>query len=155
MSVEAVVTFNGSPVATQEASAPVRYKRWSDIRPIHREWLSLPVPEPKLWSPKEPNLYDLVLRVKVNGVVQDVVTTYFGMRKVHSEDGQVFLNNAPCYQKLILDQGYWPDGGLTAPSDEEFDLKWQAFLTRRDEMGYGLVRDFRQAQYEERLAKLN
>lgn len=69
------------------------------------------------WSPEEPNLYDL--DIKVNS---DRVRSYFGLRKFGTAilDGKkVFaLNNKPYLMKGVLDQGYFPDGGLTAPSDQ-------------------------------------
>ncbi|MGX7133058.1 MULTISPECIES: glycoside hydrolase family 2 protein [Enterococcus] len=73
------------------------------------------------WSPDSPNLFDvqLVLMDQQENLL-DKVTSYFGMRKVHTENGMVFLNNHPFYQKLVLDQGYWPEGLLTAPTDEDF-----------------------------------
>lgn len=73
------------------------------------------------WSPETPNLFDVELRLlDQKGIVHDEVNSYFGMRKVHTEKGMVFLNNQPFYQKLVLDQGYWPTGLLTAPTDEDF-----------------------------------
>ncbi|WP_270789496.1 glycoside hydrolase family 2 protein [Enterococcus diestrammenae] len=73
------------------------------------------------WTPANPNLFDveMILVDQQEGVL-DQVTSYFGMRKIHTEKGMVFLNNRPFYQKLVLDQGYWPDGLLTAPTDEDF-----------------------------------
>lgn len=73
------------------------------------------------WTPENPNLFDvqLVLRDE-NGKILDEVDSYFGYRKIHTEKGMVFLNNRPYYQKLVLDQGYWPEGLLTAPTDEAF-----------------------------------
>ncbi len=71
-----------------------------------------------LWSPDSPELYDLTLYVKRDGEVIDTVYSYFGMRDVRIEDGQVLLNGSPIYQKLILDQGYWKDSHLTPPSEE-------------------------------------
>lgn len=136
MTIEAVATSEGQPVVTQEAAIPLHYKRWSDVRPEHQAHFTLPVRAPKLWSPKSPFLYDLTLRLKVNGVVQDEVHTYFGMRKVHAENGQVFLNNAPFYQKLVLDQGFWPDGLYTAPTVEA--IKRDVELTKA--MGFNGAR---------------
>lgn len=73
------------------------------------------------WSPEKPNLFDIVLWVEdENHQVVDQVTSYFGLRKIHQENGMVYLNNKPYYQKLVLDQGYWPEGLLTAPTDEDF-----------------------------------
>ena len=84
------------------------------------------------WSPEKPNLFDVNIQLKDNKQVLDDVQTYFGMRKVHTQDGMVYLNNRPYYQKLVLDQGYWPDGLLTAPTDD--DLKNDILLTK--EMGF-------------------
>lgn len=74
------------------------------------------------WSPENPNLFDIKISLKDNENQQilDVVDSYFGMRKVHIENGMVYLNNKPYYQKLVLDQGYWPQGLLTAPTDNDF-----------------------------------
>ncbi|MBS4206185.1 glycoside hydrolase family 2 protein [Lederbergia citrea] len=90
----------------------------------------------RLWSPEHPNLYDIVLRVKENDHTVDEVTSYFGMRKVSIVEGKFLLNNRPYYQKLILDQGYFPKGILTPPSDE--DLKKDVELTK--EMGFNGAR---------------
>ncbi len=80
--------------------------------------LILPVKRPKVWSPESPFLYDLVLEVAdAAGRVVDVVQSYAGMRKVHIEGNQVYLNNQPLYQRLVLDQGFYPKGIWTAPSD--------------------------------------
>ena len=53
-----------------------------------------------------------------NGKVVDEVRSYTGMRKVHIEGNKIYLNNKPYYQRLVLDQGFYPDGIWTAPSDE-------------------------------------
>jgi len=73
----------------------------------------------RLWSPESPNLYDIEFALIDNsGLVIDKVSSYFGMRKVSVKDGRVLLNNHPYYQKLILDQGYFPKSNLTAPDEE-------------------------------------
>jgi beta-galactosidase/beta-glucuronidase len=73
-------------------------------------------PSPALWSPELPNLYDLRLELlDRDGEVLDRVESYFGMRKVEVNDGKVFLNDRPLYQRLVLDQGYFSQGILTAP----------------------------------------
>lgn len=79
----------------------------------------LPVKKMKTWSPENPFLYDVELRV-INkaGNVVDEVKSYAGMRKVHIEGKKIYLNNQPYYQRLVLDQGFYPDGIWTAPSDE-------------------------------------
>lgn len=78
----------------------------------------LPVKNPKLWSPETPNLYDVTYKVVRNGKTIDEIKSYAGMRKVHCANGYFYLNNKPYYQRLILDQGYYPDGIWTAPTDE-------------------------------------
>lgn len=79
----------------------------------------------RTWSPDHPNLFDVQFELLVDDVVVDRVTSYFGMRKIHVEAGVIFLNNRPFYQKLVLDQGYWPKTLMTAPSDQAFidDIK--------------------------------
>lgn len=72
-----------------------------------------------LWSPEDPQLYDLVLQVKgADGEVRDSVKSYAGMRKIHIEGSRFLLNNEPRYLRFVLDQGYYLDGIWTAPSDE-------------------------------------
>jgi len=88
-----------------------------------------------LWHPNNPNLFDITLRLTTDSLV-DEVTSYFGLRKVHTENGMVYINNYPFYQKLVLDQGYWPEGLLTAPTDEDF--KKDIELTK--EMGFNGAR---------------
>ena len=79
----------------------------------------LPVKKPKLWTPETPNLYDVTYTVRdAKGNVLDEVKSYAGMRKIHLAGGYFYLNNKPYFQRLVLDQGYYPDGIWTAPSDE-------------------------------------
>lgn len=78
------------------------------------------------WSPRNPALYDLRVQIWDAGACTDQVDTYFGMRKIEVRDGVVYLNNDRLYQRLVLDQGYWPDTMVTPPSDEAIreDLEW-------------------------------
>jgi beta-galactosidase/beta-glucuronidase len=78
-----------------------------------RAEVTLPIPDPKLWSPSSPHLYDLDVSVG-----EDRVGSYFGMRKFSVQAGRLCLNGAPLFQFGALDQGYWPDGLYTPPSDE-------------------------------------
>ena len=103
--------------------------------------LLLPVPNARLWSPEDPFLYDLEVKVKRDGRTVDQVGSYFGMRGVglqKNERGRVVvaLNHKPIFQVGVLDQGFWPDGIYTAPTDEavRYDLD---FLKRS---GFNLVR---------------
>jgi hypothetical protein len=89
--------------------------------------LFVSVPYAKLWSPETPHLYDLVIRLyDANDNLLDVVKSYVGLRGLRLANGQFLLNGNPVYLKMVLDQGYWPDGYLTAPSDEalQTDIGW-------------------------------
>jgi beta-galactosidase/beta-glucuronidase len=75
--------------------------------------ITVPIPNPKLWSPGSPTLYDLEVTAG-----EDRVGSYFGMRKFSMEGGRLCLNNVSLFQFGPLDQGYWPDGLYTPPTDE-------------------------------------
>ena len=100
----------------------------------------IPVSELHLWSPETPFLYDLTVSVSHDGAVADTIESYFGMRKysVGSVDGvtRLFLNNKPYFQRGLLDQGYFPDGGLTPPTDEAMVYDIQ---TMKD-LGFNMLR---------------
>lgn len=72
------------------------------------------------WWPENPVLYQVAAGLTDETGPADMVGTYFGMRKIHIEDGRLYLNNQPYYQKLVLDQGYWKDSLITAPSDQAY-----------------------------------
>ena len=79
----------------------------------------LPVKKAKLWSPESPFLYDITYQmIDPAGKVIDEVSSYIGMRKVHIANGKFYLNNEPYFQRLVMNQGYYPDGIWTAPTDE-------------------------------------
>jgi beta-galactosidase/beta-glucuronidase len=87
-----------------------------------RRRIGFPDPEHRmmrLWWPERPRLHDVRFTLlDAQGAPVDQVDSYFGYRKVHVEGGRFYLNNRPYYQKLVLDQGYWPESLLTPPSDE-------------------------------------
>ncbi len=85
--------------------------------------INLSIASPKLWTPDTPFLYDVEMELKKsNGQTADLVKSYSGMRKISvgQVDGKAcfMLNNKPVFMQGPLDQGYWPDGLHTAPSDE-------------------------------------
>ena len=85
--------------------------------------LELKIPDARLWSPDTPFLYDLAVTLKKGNQTLDEVNSYFGMRKIavkKDEAGinRLFLNNEVLFQFGPLDQGWWPDGLYTAPTDE-------------------------------------
>ncbi|GAA4093947.1 glycoside hydrolase family 2 TIM barrel-domain containing protein [Mucilaginibacter panaciglaebae] len=102
--------------------------------------LSVPVPNAKLWSPDNPFLYDLDIALVKGSKKLDAVSSYFGMRKIAvEEDGgykKLYLNNKFQFMVGPLDQGFWPDGGYTAPTDAA--LKYDLEETRK--FGFNMVR---------------
>ncbi len=79
--------------------------------------VQLEVVNAKAWSPETPFLYGITFEVVDGGKVIDTVESYAGMRKIHVEGDTLYLNNKPYYLRLVLDQGFYPDGIWTAPSD--------------------------------------
>ncbi len=73
----------------------------------------------KLWHPDHPHLYDVNVTIQRENQLIDEVQSYFGCRKVHIEGDTFFLNNRPFFHRLVLDQGYYPDGVWTAASDAD------------------------------------
>ena len=122
---EAVVTDGEREVARGKASAAGE--------------LELAVPQAKLWSPDQPFLYGL--KVTLHGQPPDTVSSYFGMRKIaigKDERGitRILLNDKFVFQVGLLDQGFWPDGLYTAPTDEA--LRYDIEVTKK--LGFNLAR---------------
>ncbi len=87
------------------------------------------------WSPDTPNLYDIRFTVKDNDSIIDQVDSYFGMRSIEVDGHRILLNRETFYQKLILDQGYYPGSLMTATSEQ-----MEADLRKVKEMGFNGVR---------------
>ena len=103
--------------------------------------IRLPIKNAKLWSPENPHLYDLKIALKLGNRTIDRVDSYVGMRKISlGKDGKGFtrlmLNNKPYFQHGPLDQGFWPDGLYTAPTDAA--LRSDIEMTKK--LGYNLAR---------------
>lgn len=103
--------------------------------------LELTIPDAKLWSPEEPFLYTLEINLYENGKIVDKINSYTAMRKISTkrdENGivRLQLNNKDYFQFGPLDQGWWPDGLYTAPTDEAllFDIK------KTKDFGYNMIR---------------
>jgi beta-galactosidase/beta-glucuronidase len=86
--------------------------------PWRNQRLVLPLSTKKLWAPATPFLYDLKLTLYRGGEKIDELQSYFGLRKVTIDGRRILLNGQPVFQRLILDQGFYPDGIWTAPTDE-------------------------------------
>ncbi|HEX2950804.1 MAG TPA: beta galactosidase jelly roll domain-containing protein, partial [Armatimonadota bacterium] len=84
------------------------------------------------WEPGNPTLYDLQLTLKSSAQAMDEATSYFGLRSLGKRGPALLLNGKPVFQRLILDQGFYPDGIYTAPSDDEL----RADIERSMAMGF-------------------
>ena len=103
--------------------------------------LRVPVPRPHLWSPDDPFLYDLRVTLRHGGEATDSVGSYFGMRTIGlARDANGFqriaLNGTPVFQLGPLDQGWWPDGLYTAPTDEAL----RSDIVAMKALGFNMVR---------------
>lgn len=103
--------------------------------------VKLNIPDAKHWSPSDPFLYDLRITLVRKGKTIDEVRSYFGMRKISMAPDQngiqrMWLNNEMLFQYGPLDQGWWPDGLYTAPTDEAllFDIR------KTRDMGFNMIR---------------
>ena len=111
--VEAEISFNGQRIALQRTSLEDMFQTVRvSVSTNTYEW------NIRTWSPDAPDLYDVVFRVFEDDKKIDEVGSYFGLRKIEITDNKILLNNSPLYQRLILDQGYWPKSGLTPPSED-------------------------------------
>jgi beta-galactosidase/beta-glucuronidase len=96
----------GKPVAEQTVAAA-----WHTTAEVS-------IKDPRPWAPGSPFLYDLTIEVLRDGKPVDSVTTYFGLRKVSIQGNRFLINDKPVFQRLVLDQGFYPDGIYTAATDE-------------------------------------
>jgi hypothetical protein len=128
------ITFAGQPVLNQTISmrheACVRF--------------DIPSSDVHLWSPEHPNLYDVSFRVYERGTCIDEVHSYVALRTFKTADGNVLLNNEPYYLRLILDQGYYPDGLISYPDEDQ--LKRDIVLAK--DMGFNGCRKHEKVEAE-------
>jgi beta-galactosidase/beta-glucuronidase len=125
--IEVKVLDNGQVVGTGRAAAG--------------QEVLVSIANARLWSPDSPFLYDMEVSVVRNGVAADKVKSYFGMRKISTQRDnngivRLQLNNKDYFQFGPLDQGWWPDGLYTAPTDEAllFDIK------KTKDFGFNMIR---------------
>lgn len=145
--VEIEITLGGAPVSKSKKDFPDHKSLVSlepDMKVPHPEELKKKAPfdadgswfnKVALWHPDHPILYDLTLRLyDASGAVVDEVQTTTGMRSLQWQtgDGTFRLNGKPCFQAMVLDQGYWAETGLTPPSSDA--LKLDIELTKK--MGF-------------------
>ena len=107
--------------------------------PVNQNYF-IPIRNPVLWSPDNPHLYDVEINILSNGTIVDKITSYFGLRKIsisHAGNApRIHLNGRPLFHVGVLDQGYWPDGLYTAPTDEA--LVYDIDMAKQ--FGYNLIR---------------
>lgn len=130
-----------------KAGDKVKLTAWNGSEKVAEEEVEagstavLKISNPKTWSPESPFLYDLKFALVRNGKVADEAQSYFAMRKTsmgkdNAGTMRMLLNNKFVFQYGPLDQGWWPDGLYTAPTDEalKFDIE------KTKEMGFNMIR---------------
>jgi len=136
-----VNTKNTQPANIIKVTLKDNNKTVATANGISGQVLDLYVPDAKLWSPDSPFLYDLEVVLIEKGKEIDKVGSYAAMRKISTKkdkDGftRLQLNNKDCFQFGPLDQGWWPDGLYTAPTDEAlvYDIK------KTKDLGFNMIR---------------
>jgi hypothetical protein len=124
---EVTVSYGGETIATGSA--------------VTKSAIELQIPSPRLWTPDDPALYDIRVRLVTGGIVTDEVLSYAGMRKISlgtDSNGftRIMLNNGFLWQNGTLDQGFWPDGLYTPPSDEA--MAYDVEMLKK--MGFNMLR---------------
>ena len=118
VTVEVDITFANDAELTLEASFEGEDCGSKTVKINgHTKMVNLPLSQTHLWEAGKGNLYDLKLTLKSGGST-DTVESYFGLREVTWDNNAMYLNGKKLFQRLVLDQGFYPDGIYTAPSDE-------------------------------------
>lgn len=110
---EIAISFYGKSVKRVRFSLEGRHTRY-EVRFMEQNFVDANY----AWSPEHPNLFDVEFKLYCKGACTDRARTRFGLRKIALDGNQISLNNGKLYQRLILDQGYWAESGLTPPSAE-------------------------------------
>lgn len=144
MQFKAEIFYNGEKLTEEAFPVDGVANGYSiDVKPVY------------LWEPSNPNLYDIRYTLLKENKEEDVVDGYFGIRRIDVDGYKIRLNGKSIFQRLILDQGFYPDGICTAPSDEALkkDIEYaqklgfngarlhqkvfeERFLYHADKMGY-------------------
>jgi GxGYxYP putative glycoside hydrolase C-terminal domain/GxGYxY sequence motif in domain of unknown function N-terminal/Alpha-L-arabinofuranosidase B (ABFB) domain/PA14 domain/Bacterial Ig domain/Ricin-type beta-trefoil lectin domain-like/Glycosyl hydrolases family 2/Glycosyl hydrolases family 2, sugar binding domain/Secretion system C-terminal sorting domain/Glycosyl hydrolases family 2, TIM barrel domain len=135
-----VTTSGNSAGVTFEAVAKDGITAVNTVSGSANATVTLSIPNQKLWSPESPFLYDLIITLKNGSTAVETVQSYFGMRKISlgkfNGTTRMMVNNKFVFQAGPLDQGFWPDGLHTPPSESAilFDLQGMK------DLGYNMVR---------------
>ena len=139
--LELIVTANRPASLVVKAEAFEGDRVVGEVTGFAGQLLRLPIAEMKTWAPDSPHIYDLRITLFDGGKATDQVLSYFGMRKTEvkpDKDGinRLFLNHEPIFHWGPLDQGWWPDGLYTPPTEEAmiYDIE----MTRK--MGFNMIR---------------
>ena len=125
MVLRADAAFEGEPQAGVECIVDGNYSK-----------ITIKVKDVHLWTAGEGNLYDLKLTLKKDAAEIDTVDSYFALRTVSFDGKKCLINGRPVFQRLVLDQGFYPDGIYTAPSDDAL----RADIQRSMDMGFNGAR---------------
>ncbi|MEA4833127.1 MAG: glycoside hydrolase family 2 TIM barrel-domain containing protein [Oscillospiraceae bacterium] len=106
-SVSAEIFYNGESVTKTETALS-----------YGANLLCARIDSPKLWEPGKPELYDVKYTMKASGKICDEITSYFGFRTVSVKNGALNINDKKVFMRTVLDQGFYPDGIYTAPTDD-------------------------------------
>lgn len=138
------INFNYEGIQSDDEVEIIAYdgsKEISREKYYYSDLITINLQNPKLWSPSNPFLYDLKVRLLRKNELLDEITSYFAMRKISVEKDskgipRLMLNNNFLFQFGTLDQGWWPDGLYTAPSDEAlyYDIE------KLKQYGFNLIR---------------
>ena len=125
-------TLTATLTATVAGEQPVTVEITEPAQPLS---VRLPITAPRLWSPADPHLYEVTVTLEsADGT--DRVGTATGLRSVQTDGDQILLNGERLYVRGVLDQGYWPGTGITAPDDQAFVTDLEAARAA----GFNLVR---------------
>lgn len=137
--VETVITFKEDVICClREMAVRDYFSRRFSLESDNIKW------KVKYWCPKSPHLYDVCVRIYENGILTDEVGSYFGLRKISTDSSRVKLNNMDCYLRMVLDQGYWEESGLTPPDEEALKRDIDKILS----YGYNGVRKHQKTEDE-------
>ena len=139
LSVEISIEFKGLKVSCIEKHIEEKFEKVTATMNSSKEFWGI-----KDWNHSKPYLYDVVIKLKLNGKVIDEIGSYLGHVKYHTSGQQILVNNYPTFFRMVLDQGYFPDSDLTPKDKDEIiqDVKLMK------EMGFNGVRKHQKIEDE-------
>ncbi|GHO86368.1 glycoside hydrolase family 2 protein [Dictyobacter formicarum] len=134
--IEACVELRGKSLADTTLSVQIDGMPEQQV-PVHDSVvrLTLPVEQPRCWTPQDPYLYYVTVKL-VSSAGVDQVKCYTGLRSIEAQGDRLLLNGEPLYVRGALEQGYWPESGYSAPNDDALRLDVEIAL----QAGFNLMR---------------